>query len=171
LPPGPLILRLPDSAATDQFGRALADAFPGVLQHCLVVFLRGELGTGKTTLVRGFLRGMGVSATVRSPTYTLIEVYEAGGLQCVHADLYRLRSAMEFEELGVRDFLSPGHVVLIEWPERGGPSLPPPDLEVGLDYAGEGRAATVHAATDAGIAWLTNLGHDTRIPAYLSNLT
>jgi len=171
LPEGPLVLWLPDSAATEQFGRALADAFPGLSQGCLVVFLRGELGAGKTTLVRGFLRGMGVSGTVRSPTYTLIEVYAAGGLQCVHADLYRLRDAMELEELGVRDFLAPGHVLLIEWPERGGQRLPPADLEVGLEYAGDARKATVRAAGDTGIVWLTNLGHDTRIAAYLSNLT
>ena len=90
----------------------------------LIVYLKGDLGAGKTTLVRGFLRGLGYKGTVKSPTYTLIEPYRIAGKSICHLDLYRLADAEELEYLGVRDLLQEETVLLIEWPERGEGVLP-----------------------------------------------
>jgi tRNA threonylcarbamoyladenosine biosynthesis protein TsaE len=166
-----LKLRLPDAAAADELGRALARTFPGAAARALVIYLRGELGVGKTTVVRGLLRGLGVRTTVRSPSYTLVEPYSVGGLECVHVDLYRLRSASEVEDLGLRDALGAGHLLLIEWPERVASGLPAADLEVQLAYAAVGRVVTLEAAGDSGSAWVDHLGSDGSIVSYLSNLT
>lgn len=166
-----LKLGLSDAEATDRAGAALADSFPGVRVQCLVVYLQGELGAGKTSLARSFLRRLGVAGTVRSPTYTLLEIYSIGAARCVHADLYRLRGPAELEDLGLREFLMPGHLLLIEWPERGGTGLPPADLTVHLTYAGDGREALLTAAGATGGSWLRDFGSDTKIAPYLSNLT
>jgi tRNA threonylcarbamoyladenosine biosynthesis protein TsaE len=136
-----------------------------------VLYLQGDLGAGKTTCARSLLRALGVVGLVRSPTYTLVESYELAGLTCIHVDLYRLQSLSEVDELGVRDLVGPGSLLLVEWPERGGAALPPADLEVALDYAGEGRQARVSARSPLGSSWLENLGSDTSLRAYLSNLT
>jgi tRNA threonylcarbamoyladenosine biosynthesis protein TsaE len=181
----PLILTLPDVAAADTLGVVLGVTFPGAVDGPdgavdgpdgpvdgpVLLFLRGELGAGKTTVARSLLHALGVRGTVRSPTYTLVETYEARGLQCAHVDLYRLRDATELEDLGLRDLLAPGYLVLIEWPERGAGWLPTPDLEIVLGYHGTGREASVFAGTAAGSTWLGKLAHDTRIVGYLPNLT
>ena len=167
----PVILTLPDVAAADTLGSALAAVFPGAVEHCVLLFLRGELGAGKTTVARSLLRALGVSGTVRSPTYTLVETYDVRGLQCAHVDLYRLRDAAELEELGLRDMFAPGHFLLVDWPERGAGWLPAPDLEIVLGYQDCGREARVHAGTAAGSTWLGKLVRDTSIVAYLPNLT
>jgi tRNA threonylcarbamoyladenosine biosynthesis protein TsaE len=166
-----LTIGLPDAEATDGFGRALARAFPGAADGCAVVHLRGELGAGKTAVVRGLLRQLGVDGTVRSPTYTLVEIYGLGALHCVHVDLYRLRSPLEFEELSLRDYLTPGHLLFIEWPELGGGLVPAADLDIRLDYRDSGREVTVAAATALGAAWLHELECDASIIPYLYNLT
>jgi tRNA threonylcarbamoyladenosine biosynthesis protein TsaE len=111
-------------------GRALCTAGSGVL----VIGIEGELGAGKTTLVSGVLNGVGVAGPIRSPTYTLIEPYEATGLQLYHIDLYRLADAREVEALGIRDLLDPRAVLLIEWPSRAQGALPAQDLSVSIDY-------------------------------------
>ena len=130
-----------------------------------------DLGAGKTTCARSLLRALGVVGLVRSPTYTLVETYELAGLTCVHVDLYRLQSLTEVDELGLRDLVGPSSLLLVEWPERGGAALPPADLAVAMDYAGEGRQARVTAHSPLGSSWLENLGSDTSLRAYLSNLT
>ena len=139
------------------------------------VALEGDLGAGKTTCVRAFLRACGVSGLIRSPTYTLVETYRLDGrappLTCVHVDLYRLEGAGQVDELGLRDFMTPGHLLLIEWPQKGTGALPPPDLLMSLEFAAGGRAAQVHAGTERGSTWLTNLRDDARLASYLSNLT
>jgi tRNA threonylcarbamoyladenosine biosynthesis protein TsaE len=108
---------------------------------------------------------------VRSPTYTLVETYHLATLTCVHVDLYRLQSLTEVDELGLRDLLGPGSLLMVEWPERGGAALPRADLYVALGYAGEARQARLGAETLFGTEWLENLGRDTSLRFYVSNLT
>lgn len=107
---------------------------PGTL-----LFLHGNLGAGKTTLVRGFLRALGHSGAVRSPTYALVESYQLAGRHYHHFDLYRLGDPEELEFLGIRDYLDGTATLLVEWPERAGDLLPPPDLRVLIEVEGEGR--------------------------------
>jgi tRNA threonylcarbamoyladenosine biosynthesis protein TsaE len=167
---------LPDSNATEALGQALARSLPrteraGAVQTGAVLYLQGELGAGKTTCVRSLLRALGVTGLVRSPTYTLVETYDLAALTCVHVDLYRLQSLTEVDELGLRDLTGPGSLLMVEWPERGGAALPPADLNVALRYAGESRQAGLSASTSLGTEWLENLGRDTSLSIYVSNLT
>jgi len=120
---------------------------------CTVIFLHGELGAGKTTLVRGFLAGMGYHGKVKSPTYTLVEPYQFGARQVYHFDLYRLTDPQELEYIGLRDFLENAAIFLVEWPERGAGHLPPPDLDVHIEYADAARQITLapHSAIGVGI--------------------
>jgi tRNA threonylcarbamoyladenosine biosynthesis protein TsaE len=168
-------LALPDAAATEILGVSLARTFPGAEQASAALYLEGDLGAGKTTCVRALLRSWGVSGLIRSPTYTLVETYRLDGrtppLTCVHVDLYRLEGAGQVDELGLRDFLTPGHLLLIEWPQKGAGSLPAPDLEIFLEFAAGGRRARLRAGTEQGRAWLCNLRDDARLTSYLSNLT
>jgi tRNA threonylcarbamoyladenosine biosynthesis protein TsaE len=163
-------LNLPDSRVTEMMGVALARAFPGPGAGG-VVYLQGELGTGKTTCARSLLHALGVIGPVRSPTYTLVDTYRLADLTCVHADLYRLQSAAEVEELGLRDLTGPGYLLLIEWPEKGGAAVPPFDLTLSLRYVDEDRAALVNATGRVGNAWLAKLGRDNSLAPYVSNLT
>jgi tRNA threonylcarbamoyladenosine biosynthesis protein TsaE len=150
----PIEFSLHDAAATEALGAALAHAYVGAGQGSAVVYLRGELGAGKTTCVRSLLRTLGVGGTIRSPTYTLLEVYQPAGMTCVHADLYRLQGPLEVEELGLRDYFDTDCLLLVEWPERGGPALPSPDVEVSLTYRGDGRHGWVTAPSARGRTWL-----------------
>lgn len=175
-----LTLTLRDAAATDALGAALGRTFRATATAgtvptgevpaagSAVLYLYGELGTGKTTCARSLLRSLGVTGVVRSPTFTLIEAYPIRDLTCVHVDLYRLSGAAEVDELGLRDFLNPRYLLLIEWPERGGTALPAADLELMLHYAPSGRLATLRARTDYGAAWITNLQCETSIVSYVS---
>ena len=167
---------LADSSATDALGEALARAFAGTAPAAGgptggVLYLQGDLGAGKTTCARSLLRALGVVGLVRSPTYTLVETYELVGLTCIHVDLYRLQSLTEVDELGLRDLVGPSCLLLVEWPDRGGAALPLADLAVALNYASEGRQARVTGHSPLGSSWLENLGSDTSLRGYLSNLT
>jgi tRNA threonylcarbamoyladenosine biosynthesis protein TsaE len=164
-------LELPDAGASALLGSALARSLPGAAEQCVVVHWRGELGAGKTSCVRGLLRALGVAGAVRSPTYTLVETYPLGRLTCMHVDLYRLRAPDELEDVGLRDCLQPGYLLLIEWPDKGGDLVPPADLVVSLDYAGAGRRVRLESAGEFGRAWLKNLSCDTSLIPYLSNIT
>jgi tRNA threonylcarbamoyladenosine biosynthesis protein TsaE len=141
---------LPDEAATRRFGALLAATRPAAG----VVLLSGELGTGKTTLVRAFLRALGHAGAVRSPTYTLLEPYALPAATVYHLDLYRLGDPGELEYLGLRDLLDDAAIFMIEWPERGRGGLPPADLELTLRHAGTARQLEVEASSPAGAAWL-----------------
>ncbi|MFP4061160.1 MAG: tRNA (adenosine(37)-N6)-threonylcarbamoyltransferase complex ATPase subunit type 1 TsaE, partial [Halochromatium sp.] len=147
--PATLTIELAGEAAQLAFGARLA----GLLRSYRgLIYLRGDLGAGKTTLVRGLLRGLGYQAPVRSPTYTLIEPYEAVEPPVVHLDLYRLADPEELEYLGLRDLLERPGLILVEWPERGAGALPPADLELLIEDAGKpaGRDAEWDAELDAG---------------------
>jgi tRNA threonylcarbamoyladenosine biosynthesis protein TsaE len=170
MPQDPLNLKLPDSRITEELGAALARAIPSASAGA-VVYLHGELGAGKTSCVRSLLRGLGVTAPVRSPTYTLVDTYRLAGLTCVHVDLYRLNSAAEVEELGLRELTGPHSLLLIEWPENGGAAVPAADMHLHLAYAGEGRSASLTASSPVGDQWLLNLVTDTSLAPYVSNLT
>ena len=131
----------------------------------MVLYLRGELGSGKTTFARGFARAAGVTGAVRSPTYTLIEPYPAAGaLTLVHLDLYRVQSPAEVESLGLREWATPRHLWLIEWPERGGGRLPAADLEVLFSAGPGGHDIEVTAASALGARWLVQLESGPRTP-------
>ena len=109
-----------------------------------VVYLTGDLGAGKTTLARSWLRTLGVHGLIRSPTYTLIEPYQlSGGLSVFHMDLYRVSDPIELEDIGVREYFGPESLVMIEWPERGSPLLPQADPSVDLSITVAGRNAKV----------------------------
>jgi tRNA threonylcarbamoyladenosine biosynthesis protein TsaE len=135
-----------DAEAQQAFGERLAVLCPA---GC-TIHLLGELGAGKTTLVRGFLRGMGHAGPVRSPTYTLVEPYELPGRTVYHLDLYRLGDPEELEYLGLRDLLGGDAILLIEWPERGAGWLPAPDLEIVIAHCPEGRDIRIVGHSAAG---------------------
>lgn len=115
-------------------GRALGQALLAESAQPLVVAIQGDLGAGKTTLVSGILNAVGIAGAVRSPTYTLIEPYEAQGRHFFHLDLYRLADPQEVEALGVRDLLTSDAILLVEWPERGAGMLPVADLAISILY-------------------------------------
>lgn len=108
-----------------------------------VIGLEGELGTGKTTLVRGWLRALGVRGPIRSPTYTLVEPYEICQGHVYHFDLYRLRDSEELEYIGARDYFAEDSLCLIEWPERGKGLLVQADLTIRIEFAGQGRRVSL----------------------------
>jgi tRNA threonylcarbamoyladenosine biosynthesis protein TsaE len=139
-----MIRPLPDEDATLALGRSLF----GALMPGSVVFLHGNLGAGKTTLVRGFLRAAGYPGAVKSPTFTLVEEYALDTLTVCHFDLYRLGSPDELEWLGFRDYLRSDTLCFIEWPERGGSELPEPDLAIDLAVDLPGRTATLWASPE-----------------------
>jgi tRNA threonylcarbamoyladenosine biosynthesis protein TsaE len=144
---------------TEALGAALAQRRPSDAS-LKVIYLTGDLGAGKTTFTRGFLRASGIAGTVRSPTYTLVEAYKVGSTTYLHLDLYRLNEPSELENLGLRDWAGPEHVWLIEWPERGAARLPPADLVVSLT-AGSGtdsaHTAVIVGASATGKQWLGTL--------------
>jgi tRNA threonylcarbamoyladenosine biosynthesis protein TsaE len=145
----------PDAAATEALGARIAvRCAPGLTLH-----LAGDLGAGKTTFARGFLHGLGHVSAVRSPTYTLVECYETPHGRVFHFDLYRLADPGELEALGFRDYFDGSAICLVEWPERAGPLLGPPDLKVTLAVApGGGRIVTFEADTEAGRRLVTGAG-------------
>ncbi|MBD3655239.1 MULTISPECIES: tRNA (adenosine(37)-N6)-threonylcarbamoyltransferase complex ATPase subunit type 1 TsaE [Marinobacter] len=142
-------LELADEAATVALGGRLARAVIASGQG-LTLFLEGNLGMGKTTLSRGFMRGLGHQGAVKSPTYTLVEPYEHLQPPTFHFDLYRLGDPEELEYMGIRDYFSGAAVCLIEWAERGAGILPPADLVVRLQRQGRGRKAMLLAGSAAG---------------------
>ena len=149
---GTVQLHLPDADATARLAAALAATAPAPA----VVHLRGDLGAGKSTLARAWLRALGVEGAVRSPTYTLVERYPlADGTDALHLDLYRIGDAGELEFLGLDG--TDAALWLVEWPERGGQALPRADLQVSLAIAGEGRDAAIGGPSPAGDAWIARL--------------
>jgi len=174
-------------AATPEDMERLGAALAPQLRAGLVVFLHGELGAGKTTFIRGVLRGLGFTGAVKSPTYTLVEPYQLGGktapavvqrrkphsltasrsalppsmavagLTVYHFDLYRLNDPEELEFLGVRDYLGGSGVCLVEWAERGAGVLPVPDVDIAIEQQEEGRVVRLTSNTENGAVLLRGL--------------
>ncbi|KAF1006424.1 MAG: tRNA (adenosine(37)-N6)-threonylcarbamoyltransferase complex ATPase subunit type 1 TsaE [Burkholderia sp.] len=149
-----------DEAAIVIFGLRFAQALDAMRAECLAlsafeglqIQLRGELGTGKTTLVRAILHGLGHAGRVRSPTYTLVEPYVLeradGELVVHHFDLYRFSDPVEWVDAGLREYFNVGAICLVEWPQQAGTLLGMPDLVFALNVDGEGRrlVAQAHSA-------------------------
>ena len=127
-----------------------------VIVRGLVIYLEGDLGAGKTTLVRGLLRGLGYAEKVKSPTYTLVEEHTVAGLDLFHFDFYRFTRAEEYLEAGLDEYFAGDAVCLVEWPRNAAPYLPPADVAISLRVEGEGRIAVVAALSDKGEQCLTN---------------
>ncbi|MBD3671102.1 MAG: tRNA (adenosine(37)-N6)-threonylcarbamoyltransferase complex ATPase subunit type 1 TsaE [Gammaproteobacteria bacterium] len=127
------------------FGAELASVLDGARVH-----LVGDLGAGKTTLVRGILQAMGHRGAVKSPTYTLVEPYHLKDRAIYHFDLYRLGDPEELEYMGVRDYFEEESLCLVEWPDKGQGYLPESDLTVTIEYQGEARALKLEAGTGKG---------------------
>jgi tRNA threonylcarbamoyladenosine biosynthesis protein TsaE len=138
-------IEVADEAAMVELGRRLAPH----LAAGMLVYLEGGLGAGKTTLVRGIVQGLGHRGAVKSPTYTLVEPYDTTRLPVFHFDLYRLTDPEELEVMGMRDYLQPQHLCLVEWPDRGFGFLPPADLVITIEIVGHGRTVTLEAGTPA----------------------
>lgn len=139
-------LHLADAESQQRFGAELGRVLARIPHAAAVsVHLQGDLGTGKTTLVRGLLRGRGYTGPVRSPTFTLIEPYDTAEGPVYHLDLYRLGDGEELEYLGLRDLLAEPALLLIEWPERGAGWLPEPELHIQLCHAVNGRDLRLRA--------------------------
>lgn len=135
-----------DEAALVDLGGSLASPSAGVDR----IYLYGELGSGKTTLVRGLLQGLGHQGAVKSPTFSLVEPYRIGGRDIFHFDLYRLKDAEELEFMGVRDYLEGGGLCLIEWADRAAGFLPVPDIAITISKTDKGRMVHLESHTDSG---------------------
>ncbi|MEK7361335.1 MAG: tRNA (adenosine(37)-N6)-threonylcarbamoyltransferase complex ATPase subunit type 1 TsaE [Pseudomonadota bacterium] len=137
---------LASEADTLALGAALAPAIrPG-----MAIYLSGDLGAGKTTLARGLLRGLGYEGKVKSPTFTLVEVYEISRLYLYHFDFYRFNDPRELGEAGLREYFNSDSVCLVEWPEKAAAGLPAADLKILLQVEGSGRHVEICAETEAG---------------------
>ena len=147
--PKPARLPLASEDATLALGAALAK---GALAG-RVLYLSGELGAGKTTLVRGLLRALGWTGRVKSPTYALVELYGLSGLHLYHFDFYRFKDREEWVNSGFREHFNPESLCIVEWPEMAGGLLPPPDLHVTLDISEPGRRAGFLPHSTAGREW------------------
>jgi tRNA threonylcarbamoyladenosine biosynthesis protein TsaE len=132
---------LADEAATIAAGARLAQRLPAAA----LVFLQGDLGAGKTTLVRGILRGLGYAGSVKSPTYTLLEPYELPSCLVYHFDFYRIADSQELDFIGLDELVESAALKLVEWPERAGNRLPEPDVVVRMQVEGEGRSIDIQA--------------------------
>ncbi|MBE0626845.1 MAG: tRNA (adenosine(37)-N6)-threonylcarbamoyltransferase complex ATPase subunit type 1 TsaE [Burkholderiales bacterium] len=150
-----LKMHLPDEAATRALGARLARVIvPG-----LSVYLHGELGSGKTTLARGLLQGLGYAGRVKSPTYALVELYPISRLNLYHFDFYRFKDPREWRDAGFSEYFNGTSVCLVEWPEKAAGLLPVADLEIALEFAGDGRDLSIVTETESGRACLNRLMH------------
>jgi tRNA threonylcarbamoyladenosine biosynthesis protein TsaE len=145
------VFELPDEAATQRFGEMLAP----LLQPGMVVFLEGDLGAGKTTLSRAMIRALGHTGAVKSPTYSLVEVYVISSLYLYHFDFYRFESPEEFLDAGFDEYFNDTAICLVEWPERAAGCLPAPDLRLRIHHAGVGRVLEAVADSPQGQACLS----------------
>ena len=139
-----------ERVATEADMERLGERVAGALEPGSMIYFHGALGAGKTTLIRGILRGLGHGGAVKSPTFTLVEAYVLPAHTVYHFDFYRLRAAEELEFFGIRDYLQGQGICLIEWAERGAGLLPEPDVDVYIDQADHGRSVQWVSHTDSG---------------------
>jgi len=156
-----LTLALTSEADTLALGRAMAAPMVEQRLPGMVIWLEGDLGAGKTTLVRGLLRAAGHSGPVKSPTYTLVEVHVVSGLHFYHFDFYRFNHAEEYLDAGLDEYFSGNGICLVEWPDKAAPYLPAADMRIELRVApgeaGDGRIARITAASARGRACLAGV--------------
>lgn len=153
---------LPDEAAMENLGSQLAQATRS--QNQCLIYLQGELGAGKTTLVRAYLRALGYRERVKSPTYTLVECYQLPEQEVYHFDLYRMDNARALYEIGIEDYLNHPAICLVEWPERGQGVLPQADLLIGMRVLPIGREIEIQAAGVVGEKIMERLAHAMETP-------
>ncbi|MFT6430866.1 MAG: tRNA threonylcarbamoyladenosine biosynthesis protein TsaE [Halopseudomonas sp.] len=139
-------------AEGEQAMEAVGAAIGRAMRAHGVIYLRGDLGAGKTTLSRGLIRAQGYAGAVKSPTFTLVEPYELSDRAIYHFDLYRLLDPEELEFLGVRDYFSADSLCLVEWPEKGEGVLPSPDMIITIAVSGTGRRLVVESHSAHGEA-------------------
>jgi tRNA threonylcarbamoyladenosine biosynthesis protein TsaE len=152
---------LPDEPATLALGAALSRA----LEPGLTIYLEGDLGAGKTTLARGVLRGLGHTGPVKSPTYTLVEVYEVSRLHLHHFDFYRFHDPREWTDAGFRETFNGRNVSLIEWPEKAGALLPAADVRIELAASRSGRSVSLRSCSLPGQKCLALLAQTFPFPS------
>ncbi|WP_225972148.1 tRNA (adenosine(37)-N6)-threonylcarbamoyltransferase complex ATPase subunit type 1 TsaE [Taylorella equigenitalis] len=156
-----LQLILPDESASLNFAHKLAITLKKQIFGLNVVllenipnikiYLSGDLGAGKTTITREFLKAFGVNTRIKSPTYTLLETYKVSRLYLYHFDFYRFSDPLDWVDAGFKETLNSPGISLVEWPEMAQDTLPVPDLHIFLSYDGEGRIAKIKAFTNEGI--------------------
>ena len=158
---------LPDESATDRLAQQLATLISTEISNGCHhdphlkkgghIHLKGDLGAGKTSFARAFLRAMGVTGRIKSPTYTLLESYKVSSLYLYHFDFYRFSDTNEWQDAGFRENLLEDAIVLIEWAEKAGSSLPPPDIELSLNYASSKKKKKIQAFSEKGQSWIKQL--------------
>lgn len=135
----------------------VAKQIANAIHEGAVIFLYGQLGAGKTTFCRGFLRALGYEDKVKSPTYTLVEPYEINHQLVFHFDLYRLNDPQELDNIGIQEYFSPGAICLVEWPEKGAGYIPNADLKCSFEFHENGRMLYIEALTQKGQQILAQL--------------
>jgi tRNA threonylcarbamoyladenosine biosynthesis protein TsaE len=143
-------ISISNSEEMENLGRILYQSLGQDPRRGMVVYLNGDLGAGKTTLVRGFLRGMQFAGIVKSPTYTLVEPYEFEHERVFHFDFYRVQTPAELELMGIRDYFTGTSYCLIEWPEKAVGCLMAADLNIQIDIAASSRNVLIEAYSDRG---------------------
>ena len=147
------LIKVATSMEMEALGQRYAAVCPGGAR----IYLQGDLGAGKTTWVRGFLRGWQYTGTVKSPTYTLVETYHVHGQTIHHLDLYRINDPDELESIGIREYLDGAGICLVEWPEKGGELLAAPDIMVGIAMNGFKRNVRMQSYSSTGTQFLAAL--------------
>ncbi|MDI1351170.1 MAG: tRNA (adenosine(37)-N6)-threonylcarbamoyltransferase complex ATPase subunit type 1 TsaE [bacterium] len=137
---------LPNEGASEFFAGQLASC----LISPLVMTFKGEIGAGKTTIIRAMLKKIGVQSAIKSPTFSLVESYECNNMSIHHFDLYRIHHEEELEYLGFRDYFSHHSICCIEWAEHAQNSLPTIDLSFNIEMRGVGRHMHINALSDTG---------------------
>lgn len=135
---------------TEEETMQVAKELAAAIDEGVIIFLEGQLGAGKTTFTRGFLRGLGFQDKVKSPTYTIVEPYDVSGKKIFHFDFYRVKDSQELDEIGIQDYFSPTFICLVEWPEKGVSRLPTPDLICHIEFKQDGRDLKIEARSERG---------------------
>lgn len=148
-----MLFLLKNEAETIKLGAKIASAIKGGE----VIYLKGDLGAGKTTFVSGFLHALGHSGNVKSPTYTLIEPYTVTDKNIYHFDLYRINDPEELEAMGLRDYCDGESICLYEWPEQGEGVLPEADIILSLNYADQSREVKIESKSAKGEQILSHI--------------